>query len=87
MTYTFPLPGKLLVHMKQHGYTDQADALPVVGPLTLDMHCPRRVRSATCLSPDRAKPAKLKFTQRKGRIRVTVPKLEYYNLVVLETSS
>ncbi len=86
VTRMFTQPGKLLVHMKQHGYTDQADMLPVVGPLTVDMHCPKRVRAATCLSPDRPGRKALKFSQRKDRVRITVPKLEYYNLVVLETA-
>ena len=85
VTRTFTQPGRVLVHLKQHGYTDQADTLPPVGPLTLLQHCPKRVRRATCLSPDRPEPMSLKFSQSKGQVRVTVPVLEYYNLVVLET--
>jgi hypothetical protein len=86
VTRMFTQPGKLLVHLKQHGYTDQADALPVVGPLSVNMRCRKRVRSATCLSPDRPGKARLKFSQRNGQVRLTVPKLEYYNLIVLETA-
>jgi hypothetical protein len=85
VTRTFTQAGKLLVHVKQYGYTDQADALPVVGPLTLEVHCPKRVRSVACLSPDRPGVTALKFSQRKGQVVMTVPKLEYYNLIVLET--
>jgi hypothetical protein len=84
VTRTFTQPGKMFVHLKQHGYTDQADALPVVGPLQLEVHCPKRVRSAVCLSPDRPGTTKLKFTQHGAQVRMTVPKLEYYNLIVLE---
>jgi hypothetical protein len=85
VTRTFTQPGKLLVHLKQYGYTDQADSLPVVGPLTLEVHCPKRVRNVACLSPDRPGVTALKFSQRKGQVVMTVPKLEYYNLIVLET--
>lgn len=86
VTRMFSQPGRLLVHMKQHGYTDQADALPEIGPLSLEVRSERKVRRATCLSPDRAGEAKaLKFRQHGTQVRLTIPRLEYYNLIVLET--
>jgi len=75
---------QMLVHLKQHGYTDQADGVAVIGPLALTLRCPRSIRTVTCFSPDRPGSAKLTFSQQGSQTTITVPLLEYYNLLVLD---
>jgi len=77
---------RLLVHLKQYGYTDQADDPPAAGPLTLTMHCGREIRQVTCYSPDRPGSEQLEFKQDGPKATITVPKLMFYNLVVLDVA-
>lgn len=78
---------QLFVHMKQRGYTDKADKLPKIGPLKMVLTSSRKIRSAVCLSPDRPGRQRLKFVQEGPLVRMTIPCLEYYNLIVLETGA
>jgi len=83
-TRAFLKGSQMLVHLKQHGYTDQADGVAVIGPLALTLRCPRSIRTVTCFSPDRPGSARLTFSQEGSQTTITVPLLEYYNLLVLD---
>jgi len=74
----------MLVHLKQYGYDDQTDDVPELDPLTLMLHCPRKIRQVTCLSPDRTGSAALKFRQQGSQAKITVPTLEFHDLLVVE---
>jgi len=75
---------KTLVHLKQYGYTDAADKLPTLGPLTLSLPCPQKVRTVTCLSPDRPGHTNLSFQQQAPHLTITVPSLDYHNLLIID---
>jgi len=76
--------GQILVHLKQYGYTDQADDLPELGPLTVVLHCPHRIRRVQCVSPDREGSQLLAFSQDGNQANLTVPTLTYHNLLIVD---
>ena len=75
---------QMFVHLKQYGYADQADDVPVLGPLTLTLHCPRKIHQVTCFSPDRPGSTVLEFSQRASQAEITVPKLTFHDLLVVD---
>ena len=75
----------LFLHMKHHGYEDKADRLKKLGPLWVVATNAKKIKSAVCFSPDRPGSKKLNFTQKGSLVRLKVPVLEYYNLIVIET--
>jgi hypothetical protein len=75
---------KRILHIKQIGYTDKADSLPATGPLTVTMLAPG-VSKGFFASPDRGGKTELSLTALdQGRVRFTVPGVEYYAMVVME---
>ena len=75
---------RMFVHLKQYGYTDQADDIRAIGPLTLMLHCSGKIRRVMCLSPDRSKNCVVKFSQQGPQAKITVPTLAFYNLLVVD---
>jgi len=76
--------GKMFIHLKQYGYTDKADDVPALGPLTLRLHSERSIRKVTCFSPDTTGSTSLEFSQQASQAKITVPTLRFYTLVVVD---
>ncbi len=75
---------QMLIGLKQYGYAESVDGMSVIGPFVVSLYCPERITSAICYSPDRPGHAKLAVSQEGPKTEIIVPKLEYFNLIVLD---
>jgi hypothetical protein len=79
--YRKPSAKQMLLHLvnfKQDVLTDI--------PMSLKLSSGERVKSVTVISTDRAGEEKIKFEQSVGRLRFRLPKLEIYDMVVVQIS-
>jgi hypothetical protein len=80
----FTKGNRVLLHLKQCGYSDQADELRCTPPVRVTLCAPKVTRGA-CVSPDREGRTTLKVARESGTtVSFTVPGIHYYSLVVLE---
>ena len=60
------------------------DFIPAVGPVEVEMKCPARPKGVRLVPEAEGGGAALKWTWKAGRLRLTVPRLEIHNIVVVD---
>ncbi len=74
--------GQISIFLKHFGYTMTSDRLAPVGPLTVSVLGPN-VKKAFYVTPEYPDPVYLPLTRTGNRISFTIPKLDYFGLIVL----